>query len=477
MQEIIARELSKVILLQHAIRTGNVSQRSASLTSSQHLKTNDNRLSRFLDSDDDPPYATSVIQHPENLPKHWALAKEESSLRSLSDTTSNIRLLDTTSNRSSSLPSLSDKTSNTRSLDTTSNRSSSLDHTSVAVRDLDRHLEVCSTRDYTTSRTTSLTDLQTIASYSIPTGFQGLDRDQRPVLQCPFRFLDCTFDYSRFEDWFQHSLVHFQTNYSYPERPIAPVTPPTKNRCCFCEVTFYSPDGMQSWYERMRHVAQHHQFGHTLKHARPDFKLFDYFWENHLIDETEYREIKENTRDRSRTTRANSSPPSTPVPESPPVAVLNERRGPQRRHRNRAHRPVTTSSEQKPIREPLQRSRTPQNDESQERGITPISVRSRLNELPLSRMMSDNDYHGPSTQRDKLEVDTKQEDSDHFIGTLGINDGQIADMSQHHQEQQVSDVDNPGKRKPQKYLPFLSDQTGLIEFGCRRLSAACGRDT
>ena len=84
----------------------------------------------------------------------------------------------------------------------------------------------------------------------------------------------------------------------------------------------------------MDHVARHHEIGHSLSHARPDFRLFDYLWENHLIDEEDYREIKGNIPDRSRMTGptppmsdASNSPPPTPVnPEGSAVTILNERR-------------------------------------------------------------------------------------------------------------------------------------------------------
>ena len=264
------------------------------------------QLNRFLDGRDDPFCPQELTAH-SLLPAHARHHRDPQYRGESSRSINTSRLVQNSNDSHGSLPG---QTSSVESL------TSNSEHTSIAVRDLDRSL-----------RTLSIGD-NNLAQINGP-------GTQRPALQCPFRLLDCILDYSRFDDWFRHSLTHFQTNHSHRERPTPEVTPPTNNRCCFCAATFYSPDGMRSWYERMRHVEQHHQIGHTLAHARPDFQLFDYLWENHLIDEIDYREIKGNTRDQSRVTHGNpspptsdsaGSPPSTPVPESRPVAVLNEPR-------------------------------------------------------------------------------------------------------------------------------------------------------
>ena len=163
----------------------------------------------------------------------------------------------------------------------------------------------------------------------------------QPVLQCPFAILGCISDFSVFEDWFWHSVEHFDTGLSNPAFDgRAVVMPPTKNRCCFCSKTFFDPNGIRSWCARMYHIAfYHHWIGHSLSHARPDFQLFDYLWETHLIDEIMYREIKGNTPDQSRLTHGNPSPPTSDRSDSPPatppgaVAVLNESRHSRRRTR------------------------------------------------------------------------------------------------------------------------------------------------
>lgn len=165
----------------------------------------------------------------------------------------------------------------------------------------------------------------------------------QPVLQCPFRTLGCMLDYSNLDHWFWHTVGHFETKGSKLAQGYATVIPPRSNRCCFCPMEFSHISGFASWRMRMLHVAQHHRIGHSLSHAQPDFQFFDYLWENYLIDEEDYRELKGNTPDGSRLTRGipspptsdpSHSPPITPtVPEGRPVAVLNERRHDRRRPR------------------------------------------------------------------------------------------------------------------------------------------------
>ncbi|KAL8792078.1 MAG: hypothetical protein Q9195_005333 [Heterodermia aff. obscurata] len=108
----------------------------------------------------------------------------------------------------------------------------------------------------------------------------------RPILECPFNlaFL-CLKSFSKEDDWIKHSLAHFSSNGRV-------IDPPTTNTCCFCDQTFYSPKPYESWGARMFHVGLHHCVGHTLQHARPDFALFKYLFENRLIDEKEYRVLK-----------------------------------------------------------------------------------------------------------------------------------------------------------------------------------------
>ncbi|KAL9641261.1 MAG: hypothetical protein Q9204_000160 [Flavoplaca sp. TL-2023a] len=121
------------------------------------------------------------------------------------------------------------------------------------------------------------------------------------VLECPFNLLYCFKDFADTKEWILHSLTHF-----------GHVDPPTSNRCCFCEAAFDSDDGVSSWHERMQHVLLHHQLGHSLSCARPDFQLYTYLWNKHVIDDAVYRDIKGNSEDRSRHVRAYPTPPVSP---------------------------------------------------------------------------------------------------------------------------------------------------------------------
>ncbi|KAL8797132.1 MAG: hypothetical protein Q9195_000599 [Heterodermia aff. obscurata] len=157
------------------------------------------------------------------------------------------------------------------------------------------------------------------------------------ILECPFNlaFL-CPLTFSNEEDWINHSLVHFSK-----ERRV--IDPPTSNSCCFCDEQFHSPARFQSWVERMRHVSLHHCLGHRLGHARPDFALFKYLFDNRLISDADYRDLKGNTRNRSQRAAAASYPtpptsPDSPVAQMAPVPVYTEteysgRRGARNRRR------------------------------------------------------------------------------------------------------------------------------------------------
>lgn len=153
-------------------------------------------------------------------------------------------------------------------------------------------------------------------------------RDPRdpPVLQCPFNFLHCTRHYTmeNLNEWFDHSLSHFTTNRAGCVRS---TVPPTSSECCFCEMKFENIVGLVCWVERMRHVAWHHHSGHSLSHARPDFKLFRYLWEKDIIGTVEYRELGNLRQPPPRSPQSIPTPPDSPT-DTPPrvVAELNERR-------------------------------------------------------------------------------------------------------------------------------------------------------
>jgi len=100
------------------------------------------------------------------------------------------------------------------------------------------------------------------------------------VFECPFNHLQCRRTFTRYSEWYAHSLEHFLS-----------AGPPKFNRCCFCDKTFQQNDSNQSWRERMQHIATHHQLGHRLATARPDFELFQYLWQKKIIDDPLYKEL------------------------------------------------------------------------------------------------------------------------------------------------------------------------------------------
>ena len=163
------------------------------------------------------------------------------------------------------------------------------------------------TRDSATENLAALTRTSTATDWSPSTsmgirqlGEQNLlEQDQSGVLilptprtpsilECPFNLLNCHSTFSVRADWILHSVGHF-----------CRVKPPKKNKCCFCESKFYSEDAVASWQNRMEHVFLHHCFGHRLAHARPDFELYEYLWQNKVISGPVYRDIKGNSGSRS----------------------------------------------------------------------------------------------------------------------------------------------------------------------------------
>ncbi|KAI4240413.1 MAG: hypothetical protein L6R40_005124 [Gallowayella cf. fulva] len=131
------------------------------------------------------------------------------------------------------------------------------------------------------------------------------------ILECPFNLLYCfeEFAETNYQEWIIHSLTHFRQH-----------APPTCNKCAFCEAVFPSWDGLQSWQVRMHHTFQHHQQGHSLACARPDFQLYTYLWNHRLISDADYRDIKGNSEDRSRQVNAYPTPPVSPDERSLAVA-------------------------------------------------------------------------------------------------------------------------------------------------------------
>ena len=139
-------------------------------------------------------------------------------------------------------------------------------------------------------------------------------------LECSFYLLDCHLVFSDFEDWLTHSLDHFSRRVL--NGPSKSVHPPTSVACCFCDKRFTHVDGRKAWRHRMVHVMNHHLLGHRVAHARPDFELYKYLWDNHIIEDAVYWEIKGNSEDRSQRIGGTISPPVSPV--SPPPASAQE---------------------------------------------------------------------------------------------------------------------------------------------------------
>ena len=127
------------------------------------------------------------------------------------------------------------------------------------------------------------------------------------LLECPFNFLYCRLVFSNFQEWYGHSLTHFNA-----------AGPPNANQCCFCEAHFESPNGWYSWSRRMEHVALHHHLGHRLSHAQPDFNLYNYLWSQKLIPDADYKSLRgESARGTHGAQASYPSPPASPNQPDP----------------------------------------------------------------------------------------------------------------------------------------------------------------
>ncbi len=115
-------------------------------------------------------------------------------------------------------------------------------------------------------------------------------------LECSFNLLFCFKIFFNMKDWVEHSLTHFSN-----------VESSDSNHCCFCDVQFSFLSEIFDWARRMKHVVCHHRLDDKLAHARSNFELYTYLWNNRLIINAEYRDLKGNNENRSQTTRANSS--------------------------------------------------------------------------------------------------------------------------------------------------------------------------
>ena len=143
------------------------------------------------------------------------------------------------------------------------------------------------------------------------------------ILECPFhRITRCQQEFfvANCEAWVKHTQSHFIIKDRRGGRPKKHISPPTLNSCGFCEEKFEAVNGNTSWGRMMSHVKGHHERGHRLAHARIDFSLVEYLWQNRLLTESEYRDLKPSTK-----AQDIPSPPSLSDDEGP-VAVLEESR-------------------------------------------------------------------------------------------------------------------------------------------------------
>lgn len=145
---------------------------------------------------------------------------------------------------------------------------------------------------------------------------------QACVLECPLKpYNRCPKEYALQNrgEWIRHVFSHFVKQ---GRRGPVKVSPPNQNSCCFCEAKFEAVDGITSWRNMLVHIIGHHELGHRLAHARVDFPLVEYLWENRLIGTADYRELKP-------TRNLPTPPPSDeegPVVPERPVTVVEEKR-------------------------------------------------------------------------------------------------------------------------------------------------------
>ena len=163
-----------------------------------------------------------------------------------------------------------------------------------------------------------------------PDGTLLVTAPPRGPLECPFNLLYCLKDFASERDWVNHSLTHFTSGNRV-------VGPPNRSKCCFCDAPpFESDNALESWGQRMQHVQLHHQLGHRLAIARPDFELFKYLYDKDLISVDTYKDLNGNSKERnaeycdlkgfvtpgrSHTNNPSLSPPISP--QSPRTAFTN----------------------------------------------------------------------------------------------------------------------------------------------------------
>ncbi|PVI06688.1 hypothetical protein DM02DRAFT_496124, partial [Periconia macrospinosa] len=106
---------------------------------------------------------------------------------------------------------------------------------------------------------------------------------RRPIYECAFWFLSCSYASDDEEEWKTHCLSHFRGQ-----------EPPRSVQCPLCD-EFHGTweDGRTAWDARMEHIARAHTtMGETLKTSRPDFHLFTHLWQKRIIGDQDLKELK-----------------------------------------------------------------------------------------------------------------------------------------------------------------------------------------
>lgn len=113
----------------------------------------------------------------------------------------------------------------------------------------------------------------------------------RPIFECAFWFLNCSYISEDEEEWTTHCLSHFRGE-----------EPPKSIRCPLCDFQGTWDDGSTAWHARMEHIAVSHAMrGETLRTSRPDFHLFQHLWQKRLIDDQDLKELKGGNHNLTRT--------------------------------------------------------------------------------------------------------------------------------------------------------------------------------
>lgn len=100
--------------------------------------------------------------------------------------------------------------------------------------------------------------------------------------ECVFWFLSCPYVSQDRSDWDIHCLSHFRGN-----------APPQSVQCPLCDWGASSDDNASAWNARMDHfVVTHFSVGETLLNSRADIPLFTHLWQQRLIGDRDFQELR-----------------------------------------------------------------------------------------------------------------------------------------------------------------------------------------